>query len=75
VAPPATGQIVIPDLSEQGDQVTWLDERTGSERARSAPLASSSAPGNIVTPGFGGRFYCLSAAGRLYELRPVRGRR
>jgi len=52
--------------------VTWLDERTGAERARSAALASSSAPGNIVTPGFGGRFYYLSAAGRLSELRPVR---
>ena len=50
----------------------WLDERTGSGAARSAPLAPSGAPGNIVTPGFAGRFYYLSATGRLRELRPVR---
>jgi hypothetical protein len=62
-------QIVIPDLTPQGDTVVWLDERTGRELARSRPLAPASAPGNIVTPGFGGRFYYLSGAGKLWELR------
>jgi hypothetical protein len=62
-------QIVIPDGSGGGDRVVWLDERTGRLRARSGVLASESAPGNIVTPGFGGRFYYLSGGGRLWELR------
>jgi hypothetical protein len=63
-------QIVIPDLTPKGDTVVWLDERSGRELARSRPLAPASAPGNIVTPGFGGRFYYLSGAGQLWELRP-----
>jgi len=63
-------EIVIPDLTSGGDTVVWLDERTGRELARSRPLAEASAPGNIVTPGFGGRFYYLSGSGRLWELRP-----
>ena len=45
-------------------------ERTGKELARTEPLAPAPAPGNIVTPGFGGRFYYLSQAGALWELRP-----
>jgi hypothetical protein len=70
----ARRQIVIPDLTTAGDTVVWLDERTGREVARSRPLADGSAPGNIVTPGFGGRFYYLSGGGRLWELRPSPGR-
>jgi hypothetical protein len=62
-------QIVIPDLTSKGDTVVWLDERSGRELARSRPLADVAAPGNIVTPGFGGRFYYLSGAGKLWELR------
>jgi hypothetical protein len=63
-------QIVIPDLTSKGDTVVWLDERSGREVARSRPLADAGAPGNIVTPGFNGRFYYLSGMGRLWELRP-----
>jgi hypothetical protein len=33
-------------------------------------LAPGPAPGNIVTPGFGGRFYYTSGGGKLWELRP-----
>ena len=29
------------------------------------------APGNIVMPGFGGRFYYLGSGGELWSLRPV----
>jgi hypothetical protein len=61
-------QIAIPDLTSRGDTVVWLSERTGREVARTKPLAPASAPGNIVTPGFDGRFYYLSGAGRLWEL-------
>ena len=57
-----------PDLTSRGDTVVWLSERTGREVARTKPLAPASAPGNIVTPGFDGRFYYLSGAGRLWEL-------
>ncbi len=69
VGPAARRQIVIPDSSEGGDRVVWLDERSGRVRARSRLLAPDAAPGNIVTPGFGGRFYYLSGGGRLWELR------
>ena len=65
---------MIPD-SSGGDSVVWLDERTGTERARSRVLAPGPAPGNIVTPGFRGRFYYVSGGGVLWELRPVRARR
>lgn len=68
--PARARQIVIPDSSRGGDQVVWLDEATGTERARSRTLAPGPAPGNIVTPAFGGRFYYTSAGGTLWELRP-----
>jgi hypothetical protein len=74
VGDPAHRQVVVPDSHTGAEQVVWLDERTGTELARSATLAPSPAPGNIVAPGFGGRFYYASAAGRLWELRPVSGR-
>ena len=61
-------QVVIPDLGGGGDRVAWLDLRSGRERARSPVLTAGAAPGNIVTPGFGGRFYYLSWEGRLIEL-------
>jgi hypothetical protein len=70
VGEPRRRQVVIPDLGPDGDRVVWLDERSGRVRARSRPLATASAPGNIVTPGFGGRFYYPSWDGRLWELRP-----
>lgn len=68
--PARSRQIVIPDSSQGGDSVVWLDEATGTERARSEVLAPGPAPGNIVTPGFGGRFYYTSGGGTLWELRP-----
>ncbi|MFN8111638.1 MAG: hypothetical protein U0R51_00410 [Solirubrobacterales bacterium] len=70
VGPARSRQIVIPDSSQGGDQVVWLDEATGTERARSETLAPGPAPGNIVMPGFGGRFYYTSGGGKLWELRP-----
>jgi hypothetical protein len=63
--------IVVPDFNPVfGDRTLWLDEATGRTLAASRVLDSSPAPANIVTPGFGGRFYYLSAAGALWELRP-----
>ena len=74
VGPPAARQIVIPDRGEAGESVLWLDERSGRVRARSEVLSPQSAPGNIVTPGFGGRFYYLSGEGALWELKAARAR-
>lgn len=71
VGPPRQRQIVIPDYRPDGDAVTWLDERTGRQAARSAPLSPQPAPGNIVTPGFDGRFFYLAPLGALWSLRPV----
>jgi hypothetical protein len=42
----------------------------GAQVARSPVLADVPAPGNIVTPGFGGRFWYVSARGALWALRP-----
>jgi hypothetical protein len=67
-------QIVIADHTARGDEVLWLDERTGRTRARTRPLSTLPAPGNIVTPGFGDRFYFPTGDGRLWELHPVRAR-
>jgi hypothetical protein len=67
--------IVIPDRSADGDRVIWMDERTGRIRARSRVLAPDAAPGNIVTPGFGARFYYLSGVGRLWELLDTSAKR
>ncbi len=70
---PARGrQIVVPDLGPGGERVVWLDERTGREQAATRVLDAQPAPGNIVVPGFGGRFWYGSNAGRLFALRPVR---
>jgi hypothetical protein len=69
VGPPGARQIVIPDRGEAGERVVWLDERSGRVRARTEALSPQAAPGNIVTPGFGGRFYYLSGEGALWELR------
>lgn len=68
-------EIVIPDLTPRGEQVVWIDEATGRERARSEVLAQTPAPGNIVTPGFAGRFFHVSAQGALVELRPDTAKR
>lgn len=69
VGGPKHREIVIPDGTSDGDEVVWLSERRGEELARSQPLAKTAAPGNIVTPGFRGRFYYVSAEGALWELR------
>jgi hypothetical protein len=71
VGPAAHRQIVIPDLRSGQDHVMWLDERSGREQAVSPPLGPGTAPGNIVVPGFYGRFYYGSAVGRLWSLRPT----
>jgi hypothetical protein len=62
-------QIVIPDQRADGERVVWLDLRTGATRAQSEVLARQPAPGNIVTPGFGGRFHHVTSEGVLWELR------
>jgi hypothetical protein len=66
-------EIVISDFGPAGEAVVWLNLRTGEERARSGILAGTPAPGNIVTPGFGGRFYYISTGGELWELQPRPG--
>ena len=68
--PPAPARSSSPTRARAATQVVWLDEATGTERARSQTLAPGPAPGNIVTPGFGGRFYYTSGGGKLWELRP-----
>ena len=61
-------QIVIPDHEADGERVLWLSERTGRVQARRGVVSAASAPGNIVTPGFGKRFFYLSSEGRLWRL-------
>ncbi len=71
VGGPEDRNIVVPNFNLLfGDRTLWLDEATGRTRAASRVLASGPAPGNIVTPGFGGRFYYVSSTGTLWELRP-----
>ncbi len=64
-------QLVFTDYRHGADRVVWIDGATGRVLAQSRPLARRRAPANIVTPGFGGRFYYLGAEGQLWELRPV----
>ena len=78
--PPESREIVVPDMLSLGplsgdpigtaasDRVLWLDAQTGAEIVASPALTHRPAPGNIVTPGFGGRFYYLGADGKLREL-------
>lgn len=78
--PPPQRQVVVPDQLQLGplsgdslhgvlrDRVLWLDLMTGEEVASSGPLDILPAPGNIVSPGFDGRFYYPGASGRLTEL-------
>ena len=74
VGPTARRQLVFNDnAGGGGDEAVWYDASTGRERLRSGRLSTRTAPGNIITPGFAGRFYYLSAEGRLMELRPVAG--
>jgi hypothetical protein len=68
IGPADRRQIAIPDSTGGGERVVWLDERNGRLRARSRVLSAGAAPGNIVTPGFGGAFFYLSAEGRLWRL-------
>ncbi|HEX3317080.1 MAG TPA: hypothetical protein VHR88_03615 [Solirubrobacteraceae bacterium] len=70
IGDPAHRQIVIADRGQAGESVVWLSERTGAEQARSPVLSDVPAPGNIVTPGFAGRFWYVSARGALWRLRP-----
>ena len=71
VGGPGDRNIVVPDfVSGVGDRTIWIDEATGRTLATSRVLAASPAPGNIVLPGFGGRFYYLSSTGALWELSP-----
>ncbi len=71
VGPPARRQLVFTDYYKGGDHVVWIDGATGRILARSAVLAHAPAPGNIVMPGFGGRFYYLGSGGELWSVRPV----
>lgn len=71
VGPAAHRQLVFTDYYKGGDHVVWIDGATGRVLARSGVLARTPAPGNIVMPGFNGRFYYLGSAGQLWELHPV----
>lgn len=80
VGSPDQREIVIPDQLQLGpltgdpadglarDRVLWLDLLTGEEIASSGPLSLLPAPGNIVTPGFRGRYYYPGFDGLLHEL-------
>jgi hypothetical protein len=80
VGPPQQREIVIPDQLQLGpitgdplsgilqDRVLWIDLLSGEVVASSGPLDNLPAPGNIVTPGFNGRFYYPGASGGLHEL-------
>ncbi|MDP3857268.1 MAG: hypothetical protein Q8Q73_05820 [Stagnimonas sp.] len=73
-------QIVIPDQLQLGpvtgdaasgagqDRVLWIDLLSGATVASSGPLSLLPAPGNIVTPGFRGRYYYPGFDGLLHEL-------
>ncbi len=71
VGPAARRQAVITDDESGADRVVWLNAATGHLLARSPALATGPAPGNIVAPGFAGRFYYAGTAGGLWELHPV----
>ena len=75
VGPAAHRQLVFTDYYKCGDHVVWIDAASGHLLARSGVLAHTPAPGNIVTPGFGGRFYYLGAQGQLWALHPVHASR
>jgi outer membrane protein assembly factor BamB len=80
IGPSEQRQIMVPDQLNLGpltgdplgsilqDRVLWLDLMTGAEVASSVPLDILPAPGNIVSPGFSGRFYYPGASGKLTEL-------
>lgn len=80
VGPPGQRQIVIPDQLQLGpltgdaasgaarDRVLWIDLLSGETVASSGPLSLLPAPGNIVTPGFRGRYYYPGFDGLLHEL-------
>jgi hypothetical protein len=71
VGPAAHRQLVFTDYYKGGDHVVWIDGATGRVLARSRVLAHQPAPGNIVMPGFNGRFYYLGNGGQLWQLHPV----
>ncbi len=71
VGPAAHRQLVFTDYYKGGDHVVWIDTGSGRVLARSGVLAHTPAPGNIVMPGFGGRFYYLGSGGELWALRPA----
>jgi hypothetical protein len=69
VGGPRNRNVVVPNYTRSaGDRVLWLDEATGNTLARSQVLSSEPAPGNIVVPGFNGKFYYISSDGQLWEL-------
>ena len=71
IGPPAHRELVFADYKRGADRVVWIDATTGRVLARSGTLAHRPAPGNMVTPGFAGRFYYLGSGGQLSELRPA----
>lgn len=69
VGGPRNRNVIVPNYTRSaGDRVLWLDEKTGNTLASSQVLSSEPAPGNIVVPGFNGKFFYISANGRLWEL-------
>jgi len=63
-------EIVISDFGPEGEAAVWLNLRTGEERARSGILAETPAPGNILTPGFGGASTTYPQAGNCGSCGP-----
>jgi len=78
--PPGQRQVVVPDQLQLGpvsgdplsglaqDRVLWIDLFSGEKLASSEGLDILPAPGNIVTPGFNGRFYYAGASGGVFVL-------
>lgn len=81
VGPPEQRQVVVPDQLQLGpvtddeaagilqDRVLWIDLFSGEVIVSSDGLDVLPAPGNIVAPGFDGRFYYPGASGSLIELQ------
>lgn len=69
VGDPTHRNVVITNYdASTGDRAVWLDEATGETLAQSDILSSNPAPGNIVMPGFDGKFYYIAADGTLTQL-------
>ena len=74
VGDPRHREIVIPDFTARGDRVVWLDERSGTERARRT-LGRHRRAGQHRDAGVRGALLLpLRRRAGLWELRPAGAR-